>query len=104
MPSSASECKQPNEENQMPTDTEMMTAEEFIAYWTAPFDPEGDGPYDMMSALDAAEESLMEHETQYRSECAMFGDAGPGQGIHVRDLRSELANIKARLRYLGYHV
>ena len=82
----------------------LMSAEEFIAYWTAPCNPEGDGPYDMMSALEMAEETLMEHETQYRSECAMFGDAGPGQGLHVRDLRSDLANVKRQLRRLGYNI
>jgi hypothetical protein len=47
--------------------------------------------------LDWAEESYGECYSQYRSECAMFGDAGPGQAIHVRDLAQSIADIKRRL-------
>ena len=47
--------------------------------------------------LDAKEESYHEHYTQYRSECALFGDAGPGQGLVVRDLARDIADLRERL-------
>jgi len=84
--------------------TEAMTAAEFIEYWTAPSNPEGSGPYDMMSALDAYEEGLGESECQYRSECAMFGDAGPGQGLHLYEGKAYIAGVKRQLRRLGCNV
>jgi hypothetical protein len=82
--------------------TEAMTAAEFIEYWTGV--EGGDGPYDMMSALDMYEEGLGETEAQYRSECAMFGDAGPGQGLDLRNGKAYLANVKRQLRRLGCNV
>jgi len=70
-----------------------MTADEFLSYWLDPIDDEG--PH--MSALDAFEESLFEHESQYYSECAMFGDAGPGQGLHVSNGQRELENVRRQI-------
>ncbi len=35
--------------------------------------------------------------TQYRSECAMFGDAGPGQALAVHQGARMLAEDRARL-------
>jgi len=47
------------------------------------------------------EESHAEIVAQYRSECALFGDAGPGQGIAciesskmLRDLRDRLEHVR----------
>jgi hypothetical protein len=47
--------------------------------------------------IDAGEEYYGEIYAQYRSECAMFGDAGPGQGLAVRDTGRQLAESRARL-------
>ena len=47
--------------------------------------------------IDAGEEHYSEIYAQYRSECAMFGDAGPGQGIAVRDTGRQLVESRARL-------
>lgn len=43
------------------------------------------------------EESYAEHYTQYRSECAMFGDAGPGQGLTVQSLGRQLSELRSRI-------
>jgi hypothetical protein len=47
------------------------------------------------------EEHHAETVAQYRSECALFGDAGPGQGIAciesskmLRDLRDRLEHVR----------
>jgi hypothetical protein len=68
-----------------------MTAAEFVSYWTVP-DESG------MSLLDENQENLAEREAQYASECAMFGDAGPGQGLTIRECRAEIAKVEARLK------
>ena len=65
-----------------------MTRQEFIDYW-------------MNGRLDDLEEHAGEVTTQYQSECALFGDAGPGQGITVRELNAEIRSVKARLRAFG---
>ena len=70
-----------------------LTAQEFIAHWLTP-DEDGATP------LYWYEESLGEAETQYKSECALYGDAGPGQGLRVREGRAALAKIKAQLTRL----
>lgn len=67
-----------------------MTKQEFIAYW---LEPDEDG----RSLLDYNEENLFERESQYLSECAMFGDAGPGQGLVVREMKAEIASVRRRL-------
>jgi len=70
-----------------------MTQAEFIAYWLS--NENG------FSGLDQMEESIGEHEAQYASECAMYGDAGPGQGLRLREMRATLAGVKRQLRRLG---
>jgi hypothetical protein len=55
---------------------------------------------DMLEALPYLEESLGEHEAQYRSEVAMFGDAGVGQGLRIREMQAQLHTIKARITAL----
>ena len=67
-----------------------MTEKEFVAYWCEP-DENG------RSFLSYSEETLMEHSTQYQSECALFGDAGPGQGKVVSELRAELFQVNRQL-------
>jgi len=43
------------------------------------------------------EEHHHETVTQYRSECAMFGDAGPGQGLDVANGARRLSELRAKL-------
>lgn len=64
----------------------LMTAEQFIHY--------------AKSVYEAGEEWLGEAEAQFASECALFGDAGPGQGIAIRETKLELATIRARYTWL----
>jgi hypothetical protein len=71
-----------------------MTKQQFIDYWMESED--GQPPF-----LYQQRESLWEHECQYQSECAMFGDAGPGQGLAIREMKAELAKVEARLRSFG---
>lgn len=70
-----------------------MTRAEFIKYWMS--------NEDGLSGLAQMEESIGEHESQYASECAMFGDAGPGQGLRLREMHATLAGVKRQLRRLG---
>lgn len=74
-----------------------MTKKEFIAYWLKP-DESG------LCMLDYCQENLGEMQTQYASECAMFGDAGPGQGLAIRNMRSELVGATKRLREFGLRI
>jgi len=67
-----------------------MTAKEFVTYWCEP-DENG------RSQISYSEEALMEHSTQYESECALFGDAGPGQGTVVSKLRAAIAQVNRQL-------
>ena len=46
-------------------------------------------------------EYLGEIETQYRSECAMFGDAGPGQGLEVTRVKGCYGKLLAEWRLAG---
>lgn len=48
-------------------------------------------------SIDIGEESIAEAYAQYRSECALFGDAGPGQGLALREMRKQLAEDRAAL-------
>jgi hypothetical protein len=50
--------------------------------------------------IDATGEILGEVESQYKSECAAYGDAGPGQWDHVCRLRENLATQEAELAKL----
>jgi hypothetical protein len=58
------------------------------------------GEYACLLQQDIAygEENYAEHLTQYRSECAMFGDAGPGQGLALREMSASLAERRAALK------
>jgi hypothetical protein len=67
-----------------------MTADQFCSYWTS-------GGEEGRSQLSYMEEHFYEYEAQYGSECAIFGDAGPGQGLMVREMRAEIAKIRGRL-------
>ena len=72
----------------------VMTAAEFTAHWLT---PDEDG----RTHLSWTEESIGEHEAEYRNECAMFGDAGPGTGLRLSEMKRDLAQVKARLVKLG---
>jgi hypothetical protein len=50
--------------------------------------------------LDAAKESHFEHETQYRSECALYGDAGIGQGAALAEGRKAIDAMQEELAML----
>jgi len=71
-----------------------MTKEEFCEYWLKP-DEHG------RSALSYNEESIGEMECQFLSESAMFGDAGPGQGIGLQQMKAEHAKVIDRLTQFG---
>jgi hypothetical protein len=45
-------------------------------------------------------ESLGEFEGQYLSECAQFGDAGPGQYDTIQRIKTELVKQEAKLAEL----
>ena len=47
--------------------------------------------------IDMGEEHYAESYTQYRSECAMFGDAGPGQAADLQFITRTLREDRARL-------
>lgn len=65
---------------------EAMTAEEFIRY--------------CVENYAYMEESYGEHLTQYQSECALYGDAGPGQGLRLQEMRAEMRGMEARYEQL----
>ena len=67
-----------------------LTREEFAAYWLTP-DQYG------VPALAYYEEELYESVAQYRSECGLYGDAGPGQALRIGQGRAELARIRRLL-------
>jgi len=73
----------------------LMTKEQFLDYWLNPGDS-----FTGMSPLDECYENLFERESQFSSECAMFGDAGPGQGLVIHDLKVELASVKRQIERL----
>lgn len=47
------------------------------------------------------EEHYAESMTQYRSECAMFGDAGPGQALGLSSTAQRLADARAKYARLN---
>jgi len=73
-----------------------MTAAEFVAYWMS----QGEDGTEM-SQYQMAEESIAEHETQFDSETALFGDAGVGQGYRLNAMRAEFARVTRQLQRLG---
>ena len=70
------------------------TKQEFIAYW---LDTDGDD----MTPYESLREWLFENEAQYRNECAMFGDAGVGQGYRLNAAKAEFAKVTERLKQFG---
>lgn len=71
-----------------------MSGPEFLKYWLA---PDEDG----LPSLYYFEESVAEHEAEYRNECALFGDAGPGMGYRLNEMKRELASVKRRIERLS---
>lgn len=65
---------------------DAMTAQEFIQY--------------CLENYAYMEESYGEHLTQYQSECALYGDAGPGQGLRLQEMRAEMCGMEARFEQL----
>jgi len=63
-----------------------MTAQEFLAYWLTP-DEHG------RSLLSYNEESIGEHQAEFDGEVARFGDAGPGAGLRLREMKQEHAQV-----------
>jgi hypothetical protein len=53
--------------------------------------------YLLQQELAWGEESHGETVTQYRSECARFGDAGPGQALQVYEGQRMLAETRAKI-------
>jgi len=77
----------------------LDASHDYLQGWVTPL-PAAQWLDDMLEALPYLEENLGEHESQYRSECAMFGDAGVGQGLTVRHMQAELSSIKRRITAL----
>ncbi len=65
---------------------ELMTAEQFCQY--------------AREGYNYWLENLGESETQYRSECALYGDAGVGQGYHINQLRHMIHGVEATFKRL----
>lgn len=62
----------------------------------------------LQQSIAYGQESYAEHYTQYRSECALFGDAGPGQatayaqiGKMVKEDIARLARVRRIAMNLG---
>ena len=47
--------------------------------------------------IENLEECHAEGVTQYQSECALYGDAGPGQGLAVIEGAQQIADLRAKL-------
>jgi hypothetical protein len=50
--------------------------------------------------IDNGYQCLGEHESQFASECAMFGDAGPGQALTIQSIKEDLAKEEKELARL----
>ena len=61
-------------------DHDLLTAEQFITM--------------ARESYAYGDENLGEREAQYKSECAMFGDAGPGQLHTIRAIKADLAQMR----------
>jgi hypothetical protein len=57
--------------------------------------------YLVSQSIAYGEEHHAESATQYRSECALFGDAGPGQARDLRNAAQCLADDRATHARLG---
>jgi len=69
-----------------------LSLSEFRDYWLEP------GEHGR-SLFSENEEILGEMEAQYRSECAMFGDAGPGQAINIAQCHAEISRVRRILSF-----
>ena len=54
-----------------------------------------------LEAHDEISETLGDLETQYQGECALYGDAGAGQGTDIARLRNELARVESEIAALA---
>ena len=79
-------------------DMAAMTKQEFINYWM------GRESDDEMSQYDCLVEHVMEASGEYGSECAMFGDAGPGMGYRLQQSKQQLARVTERLKSFGVNI
>ena len=70
-----------------------MTKQEFLNYWLT---PDEDG----RTQLSYNEESIAEHEAEFRSECALFGDAGPGMGYRLQQMKAAHAKVVRQIERL----
>ena len=57
--------------------------------------------YLVSQSIAYGEEHYAESMTQYRSECALFGDAGPGQARGLNITKQQLADDRATYARLG---
>lgn len=57
--------------------------------------------YLVSQSIAYGEEHYEESMTQYRSECALFGDAGPGQASGLNSTKQQLADDRAKHARLG---
>ena len=55
---------------------------------------------DLREHIDSLGESYADMLTQYKSETALYGDAGPGQGVALQDASANLSRLKAELAKL----
>lgn len=74
--------------------SKAMNAKEFVSYWLGQ-DEEGRTP------LSYLEESIAECSAEYANECAMFGDAGVGQGAGLIEMKRDHLRVVNQLRRLG---
>lgn len=73
----------------------IMTAQEFVAYWTI-MDPNTG-----MTLVDYIRENIAEREMEHLGEVAQFGDSGIGMVLRLNESKAELAKIERQLRRLG---
>lgn len=76
-----------------------MTREEFVAYWLNC----GDDPYDM-PALESCIEGIGEGISEFGSECALFGDAGPGSLYRIQRQIERIQGVVRRLNEFGCNI
>lgn len=51
----------------------------------------------MMEELEALKDQFSDMEGQYRAECALYGDAGPGQGLDVQRMYARIRLLERAL-------
>jgi hypothetical protein len=72
----------------------MSAVQEVAAAWREEFDQ-------LDEVIPQLWESYGEQLTQYQSECALYGDAGPGQAVCVRAARRAAERAERRWQYLA---